>query len=811
MLPVAEISDELISSLMEGDCILQAPPGAGKSTWLPLQLLQASQFTQQKIIMLQPRRVAVRSVARYLASQLGEEVGKTVGYRIRGESRISAQTRLEVVTEGLLTRKLQQDPELNGYGLIIFDEFHERNLHGDFSLALACEIQQALREDLRLLVMSATLDAEPVVGLLPNARVLRSEGRSFPVDVRYLPVNRNQLMSSVLYTTVLKALKEEQGDVLVFVAGRKEIEQLIQRLETQIEPMVQLRPLYGELDRKQQDQALQPATDGQRKVVIGTNIAETSLTIPGIRVVIDSGLENRARYNLKNGITTIAQQPISQASAIQRSGRAGRLGPGVCYRMWARENQDRMRKHSVPEILETDISALILEAKNWGSEVEELALLDHPAPAQLQQGTTLLKELEALDQNAVVTAHGRAVCEFGTHPGIANMLLRAREMGNKVLSLACAIGALLESQRRSNDGVDLDTALHQLRYQKHHPVWQQVNHWHRRVKVSLASDWPTQLTGVLVGFACPDRIGKATSHGRFVLTNGSGAKLDSQEPLSEADYLVAGQLLGLADQADARITLAARMTQGQLDKYFSHLYNRQQQCVWKDERIQASESLGLGKIVLKRERLPMPDAEHRLAMWQDVIHKRGIGKLPLSDKARLWLEKCRLLQGLGLMTDCPDFSDQALLESWHHWLWPYMQEITQWQQLKPLDWFGMLRDRMDWQQQQRLEKLLPEKIVVPTGSACRLEYHPDGVKLSVRMQELYGLTATPHVAEGKIPVTIEILSPARRPIQTTQDLAGFWSGSYREVQKEMKGRYPRHFWPDDPANAQATTKTKKKM
>jgi len=813
LLPVAAITPELLSTLRQQDCILSAPPGAGKSTWLPLQLLQSAQFQRQKIIMLQPRRVAVRAIAHYLAKQLGEEVGNTVGYRIRGESRIGNNTRLEIVTEGLLTRKLQQNPELSDVGLVIFDEFHERSIHADFALALCCEVQQALREELRVLVMSATLDVGPLKQLLPQAKTLATEGRSYPLDYQYQARNTQQKLAPQLYSLVLKGLSENSGSMLVFLPGKKEIEQLQGLLVEKLDPGIQVFALYGDLSRQQQDNAIQPVAEGQRKVVLATNIAETSLTIEGISLVIDSGLENNASFQLRSGITQIRQQQISQASATQRAGRAARLGAGRCYRLWSQEIQQRLMAQSSPEILTSDVSPLVLEAKVWGTEVNELSLLDQPSAAQIQQASELLQELEALDEKNKVTAHGQVIAGFGTHPRLANMLIKARDLGQEALSLACVLAVLLEGRNLvpGNDNSDLGVKLQYLRNNPKHWAWQQIKQWHKRMQLSVSSSWPLELGGVLMAYAYPDRIAKLRSQGRYQLVNGSGACLSDADSLQSQPWLVAGQLISLDRVADAKITLASELNLQLIEQYFPHLFTQQASCVWQQQQIVAKQEYNLGKILLRSEKLHRPDAEKRLELWQQVLADCTFDDLPLSENALNWLARARLYQRLLPDADWPDFSALALMQNWQHWLWPYMLDCVSWKQLQKLDWLGILKQTLNWQQQQALEQHLPQTIKVPTGSQIPLNYQQDKVVLAVRMQEVYGWQQSPQIASGRLAVSLELLSPAHRPLQTTADLAGFWAGSYKEVQKEMKGRYPKHNWPDDPANAKATRTTKKRM
>lgn len=825
VLPVLSIVPQLIRQLALGDAILVAPPGAGKSTCLPLKLLSAAEFTGQRIIMLQPRRIAARSIATYLANQLGEGVGQTVGYRIRGESKVSANTRLEVVTEGLLTRMLQSNPELPGVGLVIFDEFHERNLHADFSLALCLEVQQALRDDLRLLVMSATLEVSSLQVLMPQAKVLQSEGKSFPVEMFYQPLKAQQPLIEGVLAVINMAVEQQSGSILVFLPGAWEINQLFSRLNQIAGETMHICPLYGELNKTQQMTAIEPAPPGHRKIVLATNIAETSLTIDGIKVVIDSGQEKIALFNLSKGITQLKQQPISQASATQRAGRAGRLGPGICYRLWGKDIQSRLAKHSPAQILNGDICALVLNAAVWGTSLNELALLDRPSIAQFDQAQNLLIELQALDCQGKATLHGRAMSLLPCHPRLANMLLRAKDLGDDVQLLACMLAALLEDKDilPRAAGASLTQRIDFLQTQLSHPLWKTIRLWEKRIGIeasrSKQHQLPVNMLAVLVAMAFPDHLAKNRGNGSFLLANGAGALLSAEDPLANAKWLAVGQLLLTENKADAKIAYAEEIDLALIKLHFDYLISQSDSCQWQstEQRIVAKRRTMLGAISLQVHGDAKIDPASVEKIWCDVIGKRGVSGLPWCAKAISYLNRVRMARELFSQNKTaesvwPDMSNQWLEDNLAIWLAPYLVDLRCWSELEKLDWLGIIKNQLDWAQQSQLDKCLPSHFCVPSGSNIPLIYQPDGtVRLAVRMQEVYGMSDTPTVGQGKRKVLMELLSPASRPLQKTQDLAGFWAGSYKQIQKEMKGRYPRHFWPDDPANATATSKTKKKM
>ncbi|MDN4501788.1 ATP-dependent helicase HrpB [Alteromonadaceae bacterium BrNp21-10] len=815
-LPVVQIFPALEASLSQGDVLLVAPPGAGKSTCLPLFLLGLARFKNCKIILLQPRRIAVRSIASYLAEQLQEPVGKTVGYRMRGENKVSSHTRLEIVTEGILTRMLQSQPELDGIGLVIFDEFHERSIHADLSLALCLEVQQTLRDDLRLLVMSATLDIDALQRFMPHAELLQCAGRSYPVTLHYRPDLSKQPLSAKVVKVIREALENHQGSILVFLPGVRDIQYCAQALSSLVSSTTVIHSLYGELDKKQQMAAIAPCIAGQRKIVLATNIAETSLTIDGIEVVIDSGLEKTAQFRLTQGVTQLVSQGISQSSATQRAGRAGRTASGHCYRLWAQEQHGRLSMQSQPELLHVDIMPLLLECALWGTPISQLGLINQPSTAQIERASQSLLELQAIDTDGKITAHGRALHGFGSHPSLANMLVTVQKMSAGHQSMAAAIVALLESKDPLpyQASVSLEQRLQLLQQQRSHPIWQSIRLWQQRIGCGNAS-WPLGDSGLLLALAFPQWLAKQRQPARLLLVNGSGASLAEHDPLAQQPWLAVGNMLVTdKQQGDTPIKLAERISEAQLQQHFGHLFREQHICQWdnQQQRIVAQRRKQLGQIVLSSQKVSKPDTALCQQLWLQQIGKLGVMNLPFSEQALQLIYRVRLAHNVFSDDPWPDWSEKGLTASLEQWLLPYLTEVLSMAQLQKLDFIEILKSALDWPLQQQLQNHFPQRFAIPSGNTAALIYAANGsVKLSVRMQELYGLQETPTIARGKVAVQLELLSPARRPLQQTQNLAGFWSGSYKEVQKEMKGRYPRHFWPDDPATAQATSKTKKNM
>ncbi|MFT7258498.1 MAG: ATP-dependent helicase HrpB [Glaciecola sp.] len=830
MLPIQEILSALALQLKDGNAIVVAPPGAGKSTSLPLFLLQQPRFQHCKIIMLQPRRIAARNIAYYLSEQLGEKVGKTVGYRVRGENLTSTDTRLEIVTEGILTRMLQATPELPGVGLIIFDEFHERSIHADFSLALSLEVQQALRDDLRILVMSATLNAQAISKIMPDAELLESKGRSYPVDVKYVATHTKMPIVDRVCELIIQTFGSHEKDFLVFLPGAYEIKKAAEILSRKLHDCVVL-PLFSDLNKEHQQEALMPNKEGKRKIVLATNIAETSLTIEGIEVVIDSGLEKKAVFDLRRGITQLTTQKISQASATQRAGRAGRVMAGTCYRLWSKELHGRLAQQSTPEILQSDVSDLVLESAIWGAPMADLALIDQPNPAQLAQGEDKLMSLGIIKQSNKMTEFGRKVHALGGNANIAIMLLKSAKLSRAHQSLACALAALLESKDPLPQAqtAEVTPRLTFLLKNKQHNIWLLIKQWHRKQNIQVV-EWPLQDLAIVLAFGFPQWIAKHRSEERFSLANGGGATLSinddllrqlSAQSLSTKNqrWLAIGHMQLTDKQMDsALIRYAEPISFDHLQTHFSQFFDDKEIVQWDEDkqRISASESQFFGRISYSKKTLPKPSSTSLIEVWKQLIQKKGIHLLPFD------LRSLQLIKRVGLLNRTlnsaeqsntfPDFSEVGLLQTIDQWLLPFLTNKSTWQAFSNLPFYQLLSQKMDYKQLQQLDSLLPEGIVIPTGRKVGINYNEEGkALLSVRMQELYGMQQHPTLLNGKLPITCELLSPAQRPLQTTDNLIGFWQGSYKQIQKEMKGRYPRHFWPDDPANAPATATIKKRM
>lgn len=806
---------ELFAALEAGtSVILQAPPGAGKSTLLPLELVR-QQRLPGRIIMLEPRRLAARNIASFLARQLGEKVGERIGLRVRGESRTSAATRLEIVTEGVLTRMLQQDPELTGVSLVIFDEFHERSLHADTALAFAIESQQGLREDLRLLVMSATLEGMALEALLPDAPVIRAEGRSFPIEYHYRPANRQQWLEPQVGAVVLEALAARPGSALVFLPGQGEIERLAQWLEGRLPDDVRLAPLYGRLDMAAQQAAIAPAPAGQRKLVLTTNVAETSLTIEGIGMVIDSGLERRASFDLRSGVTRLETRQIAKASATQRAGRAGRLGPGVCYRLWSAEVQERLPEQSPPDILTQELTGLLLDAAQWGARVESLPLLDQPPAAALASARRLLVTLGAMAPGSEqqLTPGGRAMAALGTHPRLARLLLRARELEAEgltgIVADAAYLVALLEEDLRGSERLGV------LFHRRQGALRQGAARWFERLGLRAGAPQPGpqgQWLGLLCALAWPDRIGKLRSGHRYQLSGGVSCDLVEGHPCQGAQALVAVEM-GQNDRG-SRIFIAEPVMLDELVRQLPELVSERQRFDWdeREERVRAERQQVIGELVLGQRPLEDLSDEQKGRCLLQGIRRKGLHVLPWDEGSEGLLARLRCAADWLADEGWPAMDDESLLARLEEWLLPALSGMTRLEQLKRLNLSELLRQSLPWPLPRRLDEALPSHFTAPTGSRVRIRYQPGQAPvIPVRIQEMFGQASTPCVADGRVALVVELLSPAQRPLQITADLGAFWAGSYEQVKKEMKGRYPRHYWPDNPLEAMPTRVTKKKM
>ncbi len=838
-LPIDVLLPELCQALaLRDEAVLEAPPGAGKTTRVPLALLTQPWLAGQSIIMLEPRRLAARAAAERLASELGEAVGETVGYRIRLDSKVGPRTRIEVVTEGILARRLQDDPALEGVGLVIFDEYHERSLDADLALALCLNGRAMFRGadsgelPLKVLLMSATLEGERLAGLLGDAPVLRSEGRMFPVDIRWgAPWQTGEWLEPKVLQCVLQALADESGSLLVFLPGQAEIRRVNEQLAESLAGRrdVLLCPLHGELDLSAQRAAIEPAPPGLRKVVLATNIAETSLTIDGVRVVIDAGLARVPRFDPNSGMTRLDTQRISRASATQRSGRAGRLQPGVCYRLWSQAQHEQLAAYGTAEMLQADLAGLALQLVRWGVQPAELVWLDPPPAAAYAQALELLARLGAVDSQGKLTVHGQAMAELPTHPRIAHLLLRGQELG--LGPLACDLAALLgERDILRGAGADLHSRLALLAgeqraargaqgsVQRARQLARQFQGYLKRRSSPHAVSDPEhpRWLGALLAFAYPDRIAQQRRAGgaEYRLANGRAALFAEADGLMKHSWLVVADLGSRQGQREERIYLAAELEPQLFEGVLAEQVSNLEVLDW-DERegaLRAERQRKVGELVLSREALTGLDAQQRSRAMLGLVRRKGLALLPWTPELRQWQARVALLRTLDLaskdVSEWPDVSDATLLATLENWLQPYLDNVTRLSHFANLDLPSLLLNLLPWPLPQRLDELAPRSVQVPSGSRISLDYSEQPPVLAVRLQELFGLADTPRIAGGRQVVKLHLLSPARRPVQVTQDLANFWRSTYAEVKKDLKGRYPKHYWPDDPLIAEPTARAK---
>jgi ATP-dependent helicase HrpB len=840
-LPIDEALPQLRRALREhSSAVLTAPPGAGKSTVVPLVLLAEAWAAGKRILMLEPRRLAARAVAQRMAQTLGEGVGRTVGYRMRLDTRVSRETRIEVVTEGVLTRMLQTDPALEGVAAVIFDEYHERSLQADLGLALVLDARESVAPDLKVLIMSATLEGAAVSRLLGDAPAVTSQGRSFPVDTRYAGKGAPVLPDAgaargpqdgpeaLTARIVRRALEEEpRGDVLVFLPGAREIHRVRALLEGSgsgagAREALRILPLYGELSAEEQEAALTPGGPGARRVVLATNIAETSLTIAGVRVVVDSGLVRRLRFDPATGMSRLETERISRASAEQRQGRAGRVEPGVCYRAWSEAAQRSLAPFSPPEIVEADLAPLALELAAWGvRDAAALKWLDAPPGAMLAGARDLLERLGALDRGGRITPHGREMTRIGVHPRLAHMLLRAGEMG--ALPLAADLAALLSERdllRGTAAGRDADIRgrLEALRGESEsggvdRAAVQRARRSARELCRQLGSARDSEARGAsvsvggLLTLAFPDRIGRqrAAGEGRFTLTNGRGAHFPQPQALSRQELIVA---VDLDDrERDASIRLAAPVSRREIEELMASRLERSDSVEWnaREQAVLARRVMRLDGLVLEESALPEVPRDPARAAMIEGIRELGIEALPWSREARDLQARAAFVRRLGGAHEhWPDLADATLAAGMGDWLAPWLDGVTRREHLARIPLLEALLSRLSWQQRRELEALAPSHLTVPSGSQVRIDYLDESAPaVSVRLQEVFGLMETPRIGGGRVPITFKLLSPAQRPVQVTRDLASFWRGAYAEVRKDLRGRYPKHYWPENPLEAQA--------
>jgi len=829
-LPIRHIIAELKNALVKSSAVLAAPPGSGKTTIVPLSLLDQPWLANKKILILEPRRLATRAAAARMAFLLGEKVGQTVGYQIRFDRQISNKTRVEVLTEGMLTRRIQNDPDLNGVGLIIFDEFHERSIHADLALALCLDLCQ-LKADLRLLVMSATLDTSSIARLLGDVPIITGKGQNHKVRIEYLEREATGRISNITTTGVRRVIHEQQGDVLVFLPGTGEIKDVKRQLsaEPAFDDMLIL-PLFGDLSQGEQDRVILPDPGGHRRVILATSIAETSLTIEGIGCVVDSGWSRRPRFEPSNGLSRLTTVRVSRAVARQRSGRAGRLGPGYCLRLWTKGAHHSLPLFHPPEIVAVDLANLVLELALWGvSEPQDLRWLDPPRLGPYQQARELLCALDALNASGRITDTGKQLAALPIHPRLGHMLLMARKIGQ--VSLACDIAAILSERdivKRDRRTLSADL---RLRYRLLE-LWRKkdadaVNReggdpaicrrvdraarsWHRLVAGKNGPRNVDEMGNLLV-YAYPDRIARRrpNQQERYLLATGRGAVLPFGDPLAANEYLVVPQLD--AGRKEGRIFLAEPLELSDLKRDHSDLLSESRQVSWDDSsaRVVATRRLRLGEIVIKENPLSDVDPEKISRAVLTGIERMGLECLPWDRETRQFQARVNCLGAWQPEINWPDLSDRRLQDDLS-WLAPYLMGISRAEQLKQINLKEIFMAMLGWEKQQKLALDAPGSISVPSGSKIRIEYRMEEPPLlAVRIQEMFGKADTPTICGGKVVLLLHLLSPARRPIQVTSDLGGFWQRSYPEVKKELKGRYPKHFWPDDPLAAKATRGVKR--
>ncbi len=813
-LPIDVVLDQLADTLAANNAaVLVAPPGAGKTTRVPLALLDAPWLNGKKIIMLEPRRIAARASAERMARTLGERAGETVGYRVRFGSKISRATRIEVVTEGIFSRQILDDPELSGVAAVLFDEFHERSLDADLGLALARDAQTGLREDLRILVMSATLDGARVGKLLGDAPVVASEGRAFPVETRYLGRKADAPIERQMADAIATALRADPGSVLAFLPGAAEIRRTQNFLSERVhDASVEIVPLFGALDAAVQDRAIAPAPKGQRKVVLATSIAETSLTIEGVRIVVDCGLARVPRYEPDIGLTRLETVRASRAAVDQRRGRAGRTEPGVCYRLWDEPQTASLAAYTQPEILSADLSSLVLDLAQWGvRDPATLAFLDPPPAPALKEAKALLDELGALDDDGRITAEGKSLRALALPPRLARMIVDSHRLGAG--EEAADIAAILTERGLGGDSVDLDYRLDQFRRDRS-PRASSAR--------SLAQRWAQQVastegpagedispsTGIMLALAFPDRVARNRGNGSFVLANGRGAAVEQTSSLARAPYIAVAELTGTA--AQGRILLAAPIAQEDIETRFADQIEDREEISFDRGAmaLRARRKRTLHAITLSEAPVALSPSAETARIFAAGLIAAGLDKLPWSKSLKQWRDRVMFLRKAE-GDSWPDLSDAALAADVENWLVPVLYDKTSLKELSPGDLSDALMALLPWELRARLEREAPTHFEAPTGTMLAIDYEAEqGPTIAVRLQELFGLNTHPSIAKGAVPLVLELLSPAQRPVQVTRDLPGFWRGSYAAVRSDLRGRYPRHPWPEDPATALPTRRVK---
>ncbi len=819
--PVDECVPELTRAFGRSNVvILSAPPGAGKTTRVPLALLKEKIPGEGKIVMLEPRRLAARRAAEFMSQKLADRVGNTVGYRIRGDVCVSAGTRVEVLTEGILTRMLQHDAGLPGVGMIIFDEFHERSIHADLGLALSLDIVDHLRQDLRLLIMSATLDGSRLASILGDAPVIESRGKIFPVETHYARFTSDKAVPAKMAETILRAIKNDEGDVLAFLPGWREIQRTDEILYEQgLSDEVVVRTLHGEATSAAQNEALAPDPAGKRKIILSTNVAETSLTIDGVRIVVDSGLVRSARFEPRRGMSELVTIPVSRASADQRRGRAGRQAPGSCYRIWTEAEHSQLPEYATPEILTADLAPLALELAQWGSsQGENLRFIDRPPARALQHAQSLLRELGAIDKAGTITPRGRAIAELPVHPCLAQMILRSQEMG--LGGIACTLAALLEERDllagQKNVDVDLDDRWHDL-YRTNGNLQQRIHEQADRLRMTLGlrdTGHDGSSLGLLVAFAYPERIARRLEKDRshYVMASGKKAMLPSASKMSRHEYLVISD--GDVRGDTVFINVCAPITDKMLTEHFSDRITEETDVRWDpvDKAVKARDVTKLGALVLNERLLARDDARIVEAMI-DGIRSLGLESLPWEKETISFRQRSEWIRNSDFAAnEWPVLEDEVLLRDMESWLGPFLAGIRQESQLHRVTLLPALKSLFTHRQLKDLDLLAPSHIQLPSGTVASVDYHSSGHPvLAVRIQEMFGQVETPRIGKGAIPLLIHLLSPARRPLAVTQDLPSFWKNTYPGLRRHLQAQYPKHVWPEDPLNARPTNKTKKQF
>jgi ATP-dependent helicase HrpB len=812
-LPIDAVLDDLSRTLeAHHAAVLVAPPGAGKTTRVPLALLDAPWTKGKKIVVLEPRRIAARASADRMAKSLGERAGETVGYRVRFGSKISRATRIEVVTEGIFTRQILDDPELSGIAAVLFDEFHERSLDADLGLALARDAQLGLREDLRILVMSATLDGARVAKLLGEAPVVESEGRAFPVETRYLGRKADAQVERQMADAIASALRADSGSVLAFLPGAAEIRRTQNFLSERVhDASIEIVPLFGALDAAVQDRAIAPAPKGTRKVVLATSIAETSLTIEGVRIVVDSGLARVPRYEPDIGLTRLETVRASRAAADQRRGRAGRTEPGVCYRLWDEPQTASLAPYTQPEILSADLSSLVLDLAQWGvSDPAALSFLDPPPQPAWKEAKGLLTELNALDGDGRITTEGKSLRALALPPRLARMIVDSHRAGAG--EAAAEIAAILTERGLGGDSADLDHRRDQFRRDRSPRAASArdlARRWASQVAASEKAGQQEDLsTGLMLAYAFPDRVARNRGNGTFVLANGRGAAVEQTSSLARATYIAIGEMTGTA--ASGRVLLAAQIAEDDIERHFAEHIDTADEISFDRAAmaLRARRKRVLHAITLSEATLAVSPSEDTARIFADGLIAAGLDRLPWSKAAKQWRDRVMFLRKAE-GESWPDLSDNGLIARRDDWLVPALYDRIALKDISAGDLSDALMALLPWEMRARLEREAPTHFEAPTGSVLAIDYEAEqGPTIAVRLQELFGLNTHPSIAAGKVPLVLELLSPAQRPVQVTRDLPGFWRGSYAAVRSDLRGRYPRHPWPEDPASALPTRRVK---